>query len=260
MNTAEEHIPFITSSENGFFKKIKSYLLAKNRKRDGVVLVEGKKFFKDASGRLNLRYTLTSEDYCPDSSDEAPLEHHTRLSNHLFNALSDTKTSQGIIGVFDLPDTKLDLSLLRRIIVLEGIQDPGNVGTIIRTASFLGYQAVLLDETCAAPLSPKVIRSSAGAVFQVPFSTAPVKQHLQDLKDANFIVVGGDLQGKDLRDHDALPTQQKLALLFGSEGQGLSEVALSFCDYRYRISAGDSFTESLNVAVASGIMMYQLNS
>lgn len=123
MNAKEEHTPFITSKDNDFFRKIKSYSLAKNRKRDGVVLVEGKKFYKDASQHLNLRYTLTNEDYFSDSAEEAPLENHTHLSNHLFSVLSDTKTSQGIIGIFDLPDSSPDLALLNKVVVLEGIQD-----------------------------------------------------------------------------------------------------------------------------------------
>jgi TrmH family RNA methyltransferase len=267
MNISQNNIHFITSKDNEFFKKMKSYMLAKNRTRDKVILVEGKKNFQEAAQALNLRYTLINEGFCLDSllsdnSDDGdiPPEKYTRLSNHLFNALADTKSSQGIIGVFDMPDQQLDLTSLNRIILLEGVQDPGNVGTIIRSAFCLGYQAVLLDEACAAAFSPKVIRSSMGALFHLPCATAPIEQHLNSLKDAGFSIIGSDLHGDDLPDKLNLPTQEKFALLVGSEGQGLSETALDYCDYRYKIPMANEAAESLNVAVASGIMMYQLQT
>lgn len=259
MNDLSESTPFITSKENDFFKLVKSYTLSKNRKREGVVFVEGTKSFKEASECLRLRYALINEDFDSDSLDEETLSHLTRLSNHLFKALSDTKSSQGIIGIFELSEFELELSSQNKIVVLEGIQDPGNVGTIVRTALFLGYEAVLLDEACAACFSPKVIRSSMGAVFHIPCITAPLKEHLGNLKEAGFCIIGGDLQGETLQRSEDLPSQQRIALLFGSEGQGLSDAALACCDHRYKIPAASPAAESLNVAVASGIMMFQLN-
>ncbi len=259
MDATQNTTQFITSKDNDFFKKIKSYALPKNRKRDEVILVEGKRSYREALQVLKLRHTLTNEEYRLDPSDDTPLEHHTKLSNHLFAALSDTKNSQGIIGIFDMPCQSLDLSLLNKVVVLEGIQDPGNVGTLIRTAFFLGYQAVLFDDTCAAPFSPKVVRSSMGAIFHLPCFTAPIEAHLSSVKDAGFCIAGGDLQGEDIQKCGAAAQQQRLALLLGNEGTGLSEVALSYCDYRLRIPEKNEEAESLNVAVAGGIMMYLLN-
>jgi len=259
MSKSSDYTHFITSKDNDFFKKVKSYVLAKNRIRDKVVLVEGKKSFEEALSALRLRHALLDEDFCLNSLTDLPSEKRTRLSNHLFGVLSETKSPQGIIGIFDMPDQELDMSLQNKVVVLEGVQDPGNVGTIIRTAFFLGYQAVLLDEACAAPFSPKAIRSSMGALFHIPCVTAPIEQHLSNLKKAEFAIVGSDLCGDDLQSRADSLSGQKFALLVGSEGQGLSKNALSYCDYRYRISAENDEAESLNAAVASGIMMYQLN-
>ena len=262
MDNSWEQTHFITSKDNDFFKKMKSYTLSKNRARDKIVLVEGRKNFEEAARVLHLRYLLINEDFSADSLDllaDIPSEKHTRLSNHLFDALAEAKNPQGVIGVFDMPDQQPDLASLDKVVVLEGVQDPGNVGTIMRTALFLGYQAVLLDEACAAPFSPKVIRSSMGAVFHLPCKAAPIEQHLAGLKDTGFSIIGADLQGNDLPAKNDSGLPQKFALLVGSEGQGLSEAALSHCDYRYRIPQENAAAESLNAAVASGIMMYQLN-
>ena len=262
MNKTLEDIHFITSKNNDFFKKMKLSTLPKNRVREGIVLVEGDKSFREASLVLPLRHVLVDETFDLDSFmntlPDIPSQTYTRFSNHLFNALVDTKNPQGIIGVFDLPDQQLDLTTLDTVVVLEGIQDPGNVGTIIRTAFCLGYQAVLLDDACATYFSPKVIRSSMGALFHIPCASASLEQHVGDLKDAGFSIVGADMDGDDVRERDTSATPEKIALLVGSEGQGLSETALSACDYRYRIPLAHEAAESLNVAVASGIMMYEL--
>jgi len=256
MNNPTNTTRFIVSKENDFYKKIKSYSLSKNRVHDNVVLVEGEKYYKEAIGFLNLRFTLTSEDYSPSSLFDIPQESHTTLSRNLFKPLADTKNSQGIIGIFDSPRLHIDLTSFTRVIVLEGVQDPGNVGTIIRTAFFLGYHAVLLDNACASPFSPKVIRSSAGMVFRIPSSIAATAQHLSDLEKAGFCIVGGDLRGEDLPKRISSDIQKKHALLLGSEGHGLSDTALAYCKYRYRIHSANPEAESLNVAIASGIMMY----
>ncbi|MCL2437861.1 MAG: RNA methyltransferase [Coriobacteriia bacterium] len=247
---------FITSRDNDFFKQIKSYQLAKYRKQDNCFLAEGEKVYYEACRKLKLRYTIVSESYflahpyvAGDDAAKASV-----FADNIFESVSDLKTNQGILGIFELPVFNLEISRLSRVALLEKVQDPKNVGAIIRNAHCLGYEAVFLDEDCAAPFSPKVIRSSTGSVFHVPVLSGDILQHIQELKSAGFALVGTTLAGKE-----EVQTADKVALLVGNEGGGLSNQALALCDYLFRIKMNPE-AESLNAAVASGIAMYLFNN
>ncbi|MCL2751110.1 MAG: RNA methyltransferase, partial [Coriobacteriia bacterium] len=181
----------------------------------------------------------------------------TVLSDNLFLSVSELKTSQGILGVFELPASSVDVSKLSRAVILEGVQDPKNVGALIRSAHCLGYDAVFLDECCAHPFSPKVIRASMGSVFCIPVlsceTTEALQLQIQELKDKGFFVVGTDVAGTE-----EIVRKEKIALLIGNEGSGLSPQSLELCDYVFRIKMASS-AESLNAAVAGGIAMYLFN-
>jgi len=249
----------IRSKDNDFFKLIKSYASAKARKRDRVLLAEGEKTYAEALATLKLRNTIVAESYFdaanPKTCASPEPAQLTVFADSLFDAVADLKTSQGIIGVFEQPTVtmeSLDFELLTRVVVLDGVQDPSNVGAIIRSAHCLGFQAVLLGEGSAQPFSPKVIRSSMGSVFHVPVIEASVADYIAQLKAAGFAVVGTALSGSA-----DVPKSLKLALLIGSEGRGLSPDILEQCDHIFSIKMSDS-AESLNAAVASGIAMYVL--
>ena len=256
---------FIASKENDFYKQLKSYQSAKYRKRDKVLIAEGEKTYVEAKANLNLLATVASEDYYAKhavkleeenkavESDQPKL---TVFADNLFKSISELKTSQGILGIFEQPSFEVELSALRRIVVLEGIQDPKNVGAIIRNAHCLGYEAVFLTGDCAAPFSPKVIRASMGSVFHLPFvlssSSEQFIQQIIDLKDAGFTLVGADVSGSE-----DVPLADKFALIVGNEGSGLTLQAQKMCDYLFRIRISEG-ADSLNAAVASGIAMYVL--
>jgi len=254
-----EYIEIIRSKDNSFFKKIKSYAQAKYRNQDKVLLAEGTKLFADALATLTMQRVVVSESYYDNNQDkleEFDQRTLTIFDDRLFAQLSELKTDQGILGIFEQPTFDLDFADTARLIVLEGVQDPSNVGAIIRNAHCLGYELVVLGKGCAHPFSPKVIRSSMGSVFHVPVisltSSDHMLQQLQGLKDIGFSIVGTAAHGKEV-----VPAFNKLALLIGSEGSGLSQQSLDMCDYIYRIKIQES-AESLNAAVASGIAMYLL--
>ena len=194
----------------------------------------------------------------PDKLEEFDQSKFTIFADSLFAQISELKTNQGILGIFEQPSFEVNLAELSKIVILEGIQDPTNVGAIIRNAHCLGYELVVLGEACAHPFSPKVIRSSMGSVFRLPTFSLDSSEHLlqkiQDLKGAGFSIVGTALSGDE-----QAPGLEKFALLIGSEGSGLSQQAIDVCDSVYTIKM-DKSAESLNAAVASGIAMYLLNN
>jgi TrmH family RNA methyltransferase len=255
----------IKSRQNDFYKQLKSYQLAKYRKRDNCLVAEGDKLYREAASTLPLRYTVVSESYLAahpqlldehSSLAEAGLE-QGRLSifaNDLFESVSELKTSQGILGVFEQPTAVIDVADQQRVLMLEDMQDPKNLGSIVRSAHALGYGAVFLAGACASPFSPKAIRASMGSVFHVPLLSVDLQQQISELKAADFTIVGTALNG----DADARKTD-KLALLIGNEGSGLSAGAQELCDNLFTIPMHNK-AESLNAAVASGIAMYIFNS
>ena len=238
----------IKSKDNDFFKRVKSYAQAKYRRRDNCLIAEGEKLYKEALLTLKLKNTIASQSYLAHHPED--FQNLTIFADSLFDSVSELKTNQGILGIFEIPSFDLDMTALSKVVVLEGIQDPKNLGAIIRSAHCLGYQAVFVNDGCAQAFSPKAIRSSMGSVFHLPVIAASTAEQLQELKNNDFALVATALSGKE-----DLPQFEKVALVIGSEGSGLSKETLELCDYVFRIKMHGG-AESLNAAVASGIAMY----
>lgn len=173
-------------------------------------------------------------------------------------SISSAKTPQGIIAVVKLPEEIL-LSTLpdepgSKILLLENVQDPGNVGTLIRTAAAFGYGGVILTEGCADPFSPKSIQSSAGSMLSIWVrKTADHIEMIKKLKSAGFSLLAMDLEGS--KNTEALK-REKIILALGNEGAGLSDKLLECADYRIKLELKQSGAESLNVAACGAICMY----
>jgi len=172
--------------------------------------------------------------------------------------LSDVQTSQGVLAVVEVKKVpEEDLLAQRSVLILDGVQDPGNVGTIIRTAAWFGADAVVAGMGTADFFNPKVIRASMGAVWDVLLTrTENLPALLVRLKSAGFSLYGADLNGSDVRRwHPALPS----ALILGSEAHGLGAETRRHVDQSISITGrpGHPGTESLNVATAAAILIYQ---
>ena len=169
-------------------------------------------------------------------------------------AVCDTKTPQGAAAVVRMREQPLTG---RRLAVLDGVQDPGNVGTILRTADAAGLDGALLSADCADPYSPKVLRATMGSVFHLPFRvTDDLPGELARLREERGIpVLSGQLDGTPF---DAFrPGPAGFALVIGSEGNGVSPAVRALADRRLCLPMRGR-AESLNAAVAAGIMMYSL--
>lgn len=174
------------------------------------------------------------------------------LPKRSFEQISDTKTPQGIAAVCRLPLHAHAHELGHRIVALNGLQDPGNVGTIIRSIDAAGFTGLLIDAECADPFSPKALRASMGSALRVPVCAVHgLKDSLQGL--SGYDIIAGALDGEPFFRRSR--TAQKVCLLIGNEGAGLSQELMEMATLRLKLPMNGR-AESLNAAVAATVMMY----
>ena len=174
------------------------------------------------------------------------------ITEELSEYISDTKSPQGIFAAAEIRGSTLDKNA-RKIVVLDGVQDPGNVGTVIRAAEALGADGAVLVNGCADILSPKTLRASMGSVFRLPVINAD-NDSLPKLL-SGFAVYGAMLDSTAKRlGEEKFP--EKTAVVIGSEGAGISAEVAELCDEKIYIPIKGA--ESLNAAMAAAIIMWEL--
>lgn len=181
------------------------------------------------------------------------------LTARQFQSISQMETPQKIMAVVRLPEYVYADSLPAnpgpRILCLEDVQDPGNVGTLIRTAAAFDFDGVILSEKCADPFSPKCVQASAGCLLSVWIRRSGVYPGLvQQLQRNGFSFVAADISGTT--DPSVLKNREKLVLALGNEARGLSQKLLQLADTRIQIPIDQGKAESLNVATSGAILMY----
>lgn len=181
------------------------------------------------------------------------------MTESQIRSIAQTKTPQGSIAVVRIPSNlysdELPEETGNRILLLEDVQDPGNVGTLIRTAVAFGFSGAILTEKCADPLTPKCVQATAGTILSIWIrKTSRYLALIEGLKKANYALVSGDPKGVD--DISILPRTDRCILALGNEAAGLSQSILDKSDLRVRISMDSTKVASLNVAAAGAICMY----
>ncbi|MDD4080358.1 MAG: RNA methyltransferase [Eubacteriales bacterium] len=178
------------------------------------------------------------------------------VSAEVIRAIADSKTPQDILAICRLKVPEPPGILGRRLVALNQVQDPGNVGTILRTMYAAGNDAMLIDAGCADPFSPKALRASMGAIFHVPVYASPdLSDTLARLKGEGWQLIAGDLSGSPFFGHQ--PFGEKTCLLVGNEGAGLSPQLLALADLKLKLPMPGG-AESLNAAVAGSLLIYGL--
>jgi TrmH family RNA methyltransferase len=177
---------------------------------------------------------------------------------HDLEKLSDTVTPSGIMGVIEIRRNLLKelwKDSVKLILALDGIRDPGNVGTLIRTADAFGADAVVLSDDTVELYNPKVVRSAMGSIFHLPvYDEMDLEKTLPEMKRRNFKILGTDIrEGKSL---DRVDFSGKICVLIGNEAEGLNKNLLALVDDIVRIAIRGK-AESLNAAVAGGIILYE---
>ena len=245
----------ITSSKNPLIKSMKELSATRGRESANMFLVEGEVMIKEAIRcGLKLHDIIATEkkiDTALEISKDA-----IQVTDAVLQAACDTKTPQGMCATFDMPSPLPLENLPDRIVALDGVQDPGNVGTIWRTADAAGFEAMLLGAGSADPMSPKVQRSAMGSGFRVPISkAASLPEALAALAAKGYSIICSDLHGKDF--YSRPDPGKKFVLVIGNEARGISDETRAQATMLVKLPMRGG-AESLNAAVAAGIMMYEL--
>lgn len=245
----------ITSAKNPLIQDVRALNQRKGRVAQGRFLVEGEKMIREAlSCGLTLRDVLTLEAHAGFAAGLGARAFV--VPEALMQSVCDTKSPQGVCASFDLPEPIPLSAAADRVVALDGVQDPGNLGTIWRTADAAGFGGLLLGEGCADPLSPKVQRAAMGSGFRLPFSTtADLPAALEAMKAAGWTVIASDLRGMDF--YRRPDPGRRYVLVIGSEARGISDGTRLAADMLLKLPMRGG-AESLNAAVAAGIMMYEL--
>lgn len=245
----------ITSTANPQVKLWRQLLNPAGRKSHGLFLAEGIHLTQEALVAQQAQAVLIGKEslgmYPELENSQVPA---FAVSQQVLSALTDSKTPQGVLAVCPMPEQKSLHQAGPRLLALNHLQDPGNVGTILRTLDAAAFDGLLLDAGSADPFSPKALRASMGAVFRVPvFAFHSLSEALNSL--TGYTLVAGDLQGTPYFEHQ--PFGDKVCLLIGNEGAGLEEEVLGMAHFRLRLPIPGG-AESLNAAVAAGLMIYDV--
>ncbi|MBQ7137427.1 MAG: RNA methyltransferase, partial [Clostridia bacterium] len=175
------------------------------------------------------------------------------MPGHVLAAVCDTKTPQGIAAVVRMAEVELRGP---RLVAMDGVQDPGNVGTIIRTADAAGFDGVILSSQCADVFSPKVLRATMGSVFRMGIRvTDDLPGLLTRMVQEGASVLSSQLDGEPF--YQRSPLNDRFVLVIGSEGNGVTDEVKAIATHKVKLPMRGG-AESLNAAVAAGIMMYEL--
>ena len=244
----------ITSRQNNIIRHIRKLAGDRKYRRNcGEFLCEGPKMLAEAEHWGFVPQTILACDELLLHAWEGLATHTVLVDADLLAYAADTETPQGLIFTCKIPET-LDKLPGERLLVLDGVQDPGNVGTILRTADAFGADGVVLLPGCADPWSPKVVRSTMGACFRIPVMARTLEELAAMLNEQNI-----PLYATALRDDTQDIRQVSLcraAVVIGSEGKGVSEQVLNLCEMTLKIPMTEQ-CESLNAAMAAGIVLWE---
>ena len=254
----------ITSKDNKILKELRK--LASGRKyrmQAGLYLCEGEKLFAEAvrSGK-KIRYALWEKNCLSQLSDRTCFETAEAdgcrmlcADASIYDSVTTLEHYRGVIFACEIPDTELTVERGKGYLALDGVQDPGNVGTILRTADAFGISVFLLDG-CADVYNPKVVRAAMGSLFRVPFAYVTRAEYLRRMRDADMKVYATALRDSSVP-LDTMPLADA-SLVIGSEGNGVSEEILEGAD-GHVILPMKGITESLNAAIAASIVMWEMS-
>ena len=249
----------LDSVKNPLIQRLRALKNAEGREAEGLFLVEGEKMMREAMALLAPAAALFEENRDFGDLPEALASLGARVltvPRRVLEAVCDTKTPQGACAAFAPPKPLALENPPRRIVALDGVQDPGNLGTIWRTADAAGFEALITGSGCADWLSPKVQRAAMGSGFRVPLAqTRDLAGTLAALASRGYAVVATSLDGEPFYQRAPLP--EKFVLVIGSEAHGVSPQVMAQATVALKLPMRGG-AQSLNASVAAGIIMYEL--
>ncbi|SEA95663.1 RNA methyltransferase, TrmH family [Pseudobutyrivibrio sp. ACV-2] len=261
----------ITSTQNNQIKNIIALnKKARERKAQRLFVVEGIRAVAEVPAQLlhavyyveGFGGTSDGQAFIADINSKAPSANIEEVAKSVFNSMSDTVTPQGVLALVKMQDFTLSdvlgVSANRpaHIVIMESLQDPGNMGTIIRTAEGAGATGIIMNTTTVDIYSPKVVRSTMGSIFRVPhIIVSDLGDTIEKLKaDHGVHVYAAHLKGKKF--HDEFDYTGPTAFMIGNEGNGLTDEMASHASSYLKIPM-EGQLESLNASVAASILMYE---
>ena len=240
----------ITSKANSVVKNTKK--LHQKKYRKSAYLIEGWHLFEEAvQAGVTIEKVFALESY---RDQLAAFPQTIWVSEEILLDLADTQTPQGIVAVIQKEEVGLPDLHQGKYLFLEDVQDPGNVGTMIRTADAAGFTGVIVSDKSADIYSLKTLRSMQGSHFHLPIYRMPLATFVEEAKKSNLPILATTLS-RESKDYRELSSLENFVLVMGNEGQGISSVMAESADQLVHIGMKGR-AESLNVAVAAGVLMF----
>ena len=252
----------ISSKDNEIIKSVRKLKEKKYRDLENAYIIEGTKIIKEAiQEKTNIKQIIMCENFT-DNNDldkdtlyEIAKHNLIYVTEKVFNLITDVKTPQGIIAVIEKNNENTQIDYSQDIIIaLDDLQDPGNLGTILRTVDSANLNQIILSKNSADPYNPKVVRSTMGGIFRVNIiETENLQETLKNMQKNNFKIMVTSLNTKNsIYDID----YTKKVIVIGNEANGVSKAIQDMADEKVKIPMLGK-TESLNASVATGIMIYE---
>ncbi len=253
----------ITSTSNSQIKKISKLLKnSKERREQGVFIVEGIKMFLEAKKLGLIEKAYLSEDLYKEWYQNISLKqvNYEVVDNKVFKEISDTMTPQGIIAIVRMQKAYMEDVLEEdtfELVFLENLRDPGNLGTIVRTAEGAGVSAIILSKESVDIYNPKVVRATMGSIFRMKvLYVEDIRAAMRLAQEAGAVLYATHLKGKKY--YDEIEFESKVGIIIGNEANGIKRETAEQADYYMKIPMCGQ-VESLNAAVATAIIMYEIS-
>lgn len=240
----------ITSVNNPLIKELIKLKQKKYRDKEKKFIVEGYNIIEEAKDYITLIITSSKED-----ENILPNVEHILVPKEIIGKLSETVTPQGIIGICNYVTSRENFE--GNVLVLDGLQDPGNIGTLIRTAICFDFNTIYITDNSCDIYNEKVLRATQGGIFKVNIIRKNINDIIDDLKKKGYYIVGTSLKnGIPLND---INFKNLNAIILGNEGNGVSKETIKLSNINAYIPINTSM-ESLNVAIAGGIIMNKVRN
>lgn len=244
----------IESNQNKIIKEVNSLKAKKERDKTGLFILEGKRLVDEIPNSWEIKYLLKAESY----SEDINFENVYTVKDSLFEKISETVNPQGILAVCHIKEfdvTNVDYSNSPFLVVLENVTDPGNMGTLIRTADAAGADGIFLSKGCVDIYNPKVIRATMGSIFHLPiYRNLNLMDLMEDFKNNNVKTLAAHLKGTSTPYKVDMTTA--CAVIIGNEANGLSDEISEMASDLVKIPMPGK-AESMNAGIAGGILIYE---
>lgn len=244
----------IESNQNKIIKEVNSLKAKKERDKTGLFILEGKRLVDEIPNSWEIKYLLKAESY----SEDINFENVYTVKDSLFEKISETVNPQGILAVCHIKEfdvTNVDYSNSPFFVVLENVTDPGNMGTLIRTADAAGADGIFLSKGCVDIYNPKVIRATMGSIFHLPiYRNLNLTDLMEDFKNNNVKTLAAHLKGTSTPYKVDMTTA--CAVIIGNEANGLSDEISEMASDLVKIPMPGK-AESMNAGIAGGILIYE---